>query len=149
MLKNEESQATTITGQTESVHDVDSYVEPLQRCKVSKNTAGLLSCILLLYDLYDKVFVELEEINNLLISEKTENQTNGDDNKISQMQGEGNAASVYGNSSTGKNYNSGNAGNDINQNISNCNSTEIILFYNELLRKKDEVIEKLLTAKFM
>jgi len=62
MSKNVESHSRTITGQTETVHEVDSYVETLQKCKVSKNTAGLLSCILLLYDLYDKVFVELNEM---------------------------------------------------------------------------------------
>ena len=57
MLKNEESQATTITGQTESVHDVDkvNYEVILQNCMISKQTANFLACVIALHDLYGNV----------------------------------------------------------------------------------------------
>jgi len=64
MLKNQESQSRTINGQTESVHETDkvNYVEILQNCRISKNTANCLACIMVVNDLYDKVFEALMDV---------------------------------------------------------------------------------------
>lgn len=62
MSNNENENSLPASGQAALVHDTDNYVEALQRCKVSKQTAGLMACILLLYDVHDGVFVELSKM---------------------------------------------------------------------------------------
>ena len=88
------------------------------------------------------------EISDISIENEKEDNTVEIINKVKQQDGERNAASVNGNAST----NHQTIGNVEGSTMSNCNvnnSTEIVLSYNELLRKKDEIIEKLLTSKFM
>lgn len=60
--KNEENLTVKNSSGQEALGTTFDYSQMLQKCTVSKSTANLLSCILSLNDLYDKVNDALTEM---------------------------------------------------------------------------------------